>query len=72
MPATQHDALVWLSGSAYDVVFDRARLVIRNIADSPSLQEESSSWSYRHDRDLTGSLTVPNTQGSWRLAHEEG
>src|SRR5439155_27011650 len=22
MPATQHDAVLWLSGSAYDVVFD--------------------------------------------------
>src|SRR5213596_3405356 len=22
MPATQHDALLWLSGSAYDVIFD--------------------------------------------------
>jgi putative iron-dependent peroxidase len=54
MPATQHDALVWLSGSAYDVVFDMARSVIRNMAGSASLQEETSSWSYRHDRDLTG------------------
>jgi len=54
MPATQHDTLVWLSGSAYDVVFDMARSVIRNLADSASLQEETSSWSYRHDRDLTG------------------
>jgi hypothetical protein len=25
MPATQHDAVLWLSGSAYDVVFDIAR-----------------------------------------------
>src|SRR6202789_3396102 len=25
MPATQHDSLVWLSGSAYDVIFDMAR-----------------------------------------------
>jgi porphyrinogen peroxidase len=24
MPSTQHDALVWLSGSAYDIVFDMA------------------------------------------------
>jgi putative iron-dependent peroxidase len=29
MPGTQHDALVWLSGSAYDVVFDMARSVVR-------------------------------------------
>ena len=25
MPATQHDAVLWLAGSAYDVVFDVAR-----------------------------------------------
>src|SRR4029077_8018095 len=27
MPATQHDAVLWISGSAYDVVFDMAREV---------------------------------------------
>jgi len=46
--------LVWLSGSAYDVVFDMARAVIHDLAGQASLQEETSSWSYRHDRDLTG------------------
>ncbi len=54
MPSTQHDALVWLSGSAYDVVFDMARSVIGDLAGLASLGEETSSWSYRHDRDLTG------------------
>jgi len=54
MPSTQHDALVWLSGSAYDVVFDMARAIVRNLAGQASLGEETSSWSYRHDRDLTG------------------
>jgi putative iron-dependent peroxidase len=54
MPATQHDALVWLSGSAYDVIFDMARSVIRDLAGLASLGEETSSWPYRHDRDLTG------------------
>jgi putative iron-dependent peroxidase len=54
MPNTQHDALVWLSGSAYDVVFDMARSVVRDLAGQASLGEETSSWSYRHDRDLTG------------------
>ena len=48
MPATQHDALVWLSGSAYDVLFDMARSVIHDLAGLVS------SWPYRHDRDLTG------------------
>jgi porphyrinogen peroxidase len=54
MPSTQHDALVWLSGSAYDVVFDMARSVISDLKAQASLGEETSSWSYRHDRDLTG------------------
>ena len=54
MPATQHDALVWLSGSAYDVLFDMARSVIHDLAGQAALAEETSSWAYRHDRDLTG------------------
>jgi putative iron-dependent peroxidase len=54
MPATQHDALVWLSGSAYDVLFDMARSVVNDLASQASLCEETSSWPYRHDRDLTG------------------
>src|SRR5580658_1753083 len=54
MPSTQHDALVWLSGSAYDVIFDMARSVIRDLAGQATLGEETSSWPYRHDRDLTG------------------
>jgi len=54
MPATQHDALVWLSGSAYDVIFDMARSVVHDLASQATLGEETSSWPYRHDRDLTG------------------
>ena len=54
MPSTQHDALVWLSGSAYDVIFDMARSVVRDLAGHASLRDETSSWPYRHDRDLTG------------------
>ena len=54
MPGTQHDALLWLSGSAYDVLFDMARAVINDLASETSLADETSSWSYRHDRDLTG------------------
>jgi porphyrinogen peroxidase len=54
MPATQHDAVLWISGSAYDVVFDMAREAIAALEASASVAEESSSWPYRHDRDLTG------------------
>jgi porphyrinogen peroxidase len=54
MPATQHDAVLWLSGSAYDVVFDAARGAIGELGSVASVAEETSSWPYRHDRDLTG------------------
>jgi putative iron-dependent peroxidase len=54
MPATQHDAVLWLSSSAYDVVFDTARAAIAALETIASLAEETSSWPYRHDRDLTG------------------
>ena len=54
MPSTQRDALVWLSGSAYDVLFDMARSVVRDLEGLALLKEETSSWPYQHDRDLTG------------------
>ena len=54
MPATQHDAVLWLSGSAYDVVFDVARAAIAELQGVASVGEETSSWPYRHDLDLTG------------------
>jgi len=54
MPATQHDAALWLSGSAYDVVFDTARAAIGELSDAATLVAETSSWPYQHDRDLTG------------------
>jgi porphyrinogen peroxidase len=54
MPATQHDAVLWLSGSAYDVVFDVARGAIAALRDAATVAVETSSWPYRHDLDLTG------------------
>jgi putative iron-dependent peroxidase len=54
MPATQHDAVLWLSGPAYDVIFDTARAAIAALAGLATVAQETSSWSYRHDRDLTG------------------
>ena len=54
MPATQHDAVLWLSGSAYDVIFDTAREAIAALQAVAAIAEETSSWPYRHDRDLTG------------------
>jgi len=54
MPATQHDAVLWLSGSAYDVVFDESRQAMAALAGVASVAEETSSWPYRYDHDLTG------------------
>jgi porphyrinogen peroxidase len=54
MPATQHDAVLWLSGSAYDVIFDTSRAAIALLRELASVAEETSSWPYRHDLDLTG------------------
>ncbi len=54
MPATQHDVVLWLSGSAYDVVFDVARAAIAELRGVAAVGAETSSWPYRHDLDLTG------------------
>jgi putative iron-dependent peroxidase len=54
MPATQHDAVLWISGSSYDVVFDVARAAIGAMRNVATVGEETSSWPYHHDLDLTG------------------
>jgi porphyrinogen peroxidase len=54
IPATQHDAVLWISGSEYDVVFDVARQAIAALRDVAAVADETSSWPYHHDRDLTG------------------
>jgi porphyrinogen peroxidase len=54
MPATQHDAVLWLSGGTYDVVFELARAAIADLHGIATVAEETSSWPYMHDRDLTG------------------
>jgi putative iron-dependent peroxidase len=54
MPANQHDAVLWISGSSYDVVFDCARAAIDALRGVATVGEETSSWSYHHDLDLTG------------------
>src|SRR5438270_8869314 len=48
MPATQHDAVLWLSGSAYDVVFETSRGALAALRGLATLVEETSSWPYMH------------------------
>jgi putative iron-dependent peroxidase len=54
MPATQQDAVLWISGATYDVVFDVSRAAMGELAEVAEVAEETSSWPYLHDRDLTG------------------
>ena len=54
MPATQHDIVIWITGSGYDVVFDVSRAIVTALADQATLVHEMVGWPYHHDRDLTG------------------
>jgi putative iron-dependent peroxidase len=54
LPATQHDAVVWLTGGGYDVVFDASRGVATALASHARLANEIVGWPYHRDLDLTG------------------
>jgi putative iron-dependent peroxidase len=54
MPATQADAFVWLAAREYDGVFDLGVEIVASLAPYAALIRESSGWSYRRSRDLTG------------------
>jgi porphyrinogen peroxidase len=54
MPATQHDAWVWVSGGDRTAVFDNSRAVLAAVGPITRIGSEVGGWLYRHDRDLTG------------------
>jgi len=54
MPATQHDAVLWLSGAAYDGIYDITHRAIAGLKGLASVAEETSSWPYRSNHDLIG------------------
>jgi len=54
MPATQHDAWVWVAGGDRSAVFDNTRLVIDALREVAMVEREVTGWLYQHDRDLTG------------------
>lgn len=54
LPATQHDAVIWLAGAAYDLVFDVARGVVSALGGHATLVHEMVGWPYHRDLDLTG------------------
>jgi porphyrinogen peroxidase len=54
MPATQHDAAIWIAGPSYDLVFDTVLATIAELKPVAVLATEVTGWTYHHDRDLTG------------------
>lgn len=54
MPATQHDAVLWVSGGSYDVVFDAVISMLAALEGLAVLAHEVPGWTYHRDRDLTG------------------
>ncbi|BEP12574.1 hypothetical protein acdb102_08850 [Acidothermaceae bacterium B102] len=54
MPASQHDAWLWIAGGARDVVFDAGYAALATLAGVAFVELELGGWLYRHDRDLTG------------------
>jgi porphyrinogen peroxidase len=54
MPATQHDLMLWIAGSSYDIVFDAAISMIDALREVATLADETVGWSYHRDLDLTG------------------
>jgi putative iron-dependent peroxidase len=54
MPATQHDAWLWIAGGARDAVFDAGIDALRSLAPVATAVTEINGWLYQHDRDLTG------------------
>ena len=64
MPATQHDALIWLSGCAYDVLFDMARTVIHDLAASPPSSKRPPAGPTATIATSPASSTAPRTPRS--------
>lgn len=54
VPATQHDAWIWISGSAPDVAFDHARAAARSVSDAALVAAEQPGFTYHEGRDETG------------------
>ncbi|GAA4251387.1 Dyp-type peroxidase [Dactylosporangium darangshiense] len=54
MPATQHDAWLWLSGADRTALFDYTREALARLEPIADCASEVSGWVYHQNRDLTG------------------
>jgi putative iron-dependent peroxidase len=54
MPATQHDAFVWLAAADRTAVYDNGVATLAALAGCASVSSSLDGWPYKHNRDLTG------------------
>lgn len=54
VPATQHDAFLWISGSSSDVVFEHSREAMKDVSDVATVATEQACFVHRDSRDLFG------------------
>jgi putative iron-dependent peroxidase len=54
VPATQHDAWVWISGAEPDVTWQSARAAAQAVTSAAVLAAEQQAFTYRGGRDITG------------------
>ena len=54
MPATQHDAWLWVAGASRSATFDAVSSAIGELAGTASVASEIDGWVYQTNRDLTG------------------
>jgi hypothetical protein len=66
MPATQHDAVLWISGMAYDVIFDVSRQAIAARLDISDQTVKS------HVASIGGKLGAANRTEAVRMAVRQG
>ncbi len=67
-PATQHDAWLWISGTAPDLTWDHARAATRAVSDVAQLGAEQAGFTYRDGRDMTGFVDGTANPPSHRAA----
>jgi putative iron-dependent peroxidase len=54
MPATQHDAWLWVAGVSRSAVFDAVSAAVGHVAGTACVASEINGWVYQTNRDLTG------------------
>jgi putative iron-dependent peroxidase len=70
MPATQHDAVLWVAGGSYDLVFDAVIGMLASLEGMAALGHEVVGWTYHRDLDLTGFIDGTENHSVLASPHE--